>query len=112
MRARGDKTSERRREKKREEERRREKKREEEEKKGIVVVGDSVSSFMEDACYLNESEGERRKEKAAGVFEGPADPKELTLRRRKTGTSCWVSWQLACIDGLEHWILCCCSGTC
>merc|ERR1711977_741819 len=102
LRARGDKTSE----------RRREKKREEEEKKGIVVVGDSVSSFMEDACYLNESEGERRKEKAAGVFEGPADPKELTLRRRKTGTSCWVSWQLACIDGLEHWILCCCSGTC
>merc|ERR1711977_531367 len=89
----------------RQEERRRE-------KKGIVVVGDSVSSFMEDACYLNESEGERRKEKAAGVFEGPADPKELTLRRRKTGTSCWVSWQLACIDGLEHWILCCCSGTC
>merc|ERR1711904_337084 len=84
----------------REEERRRE-------KKGIVVVGDSVSSFMEDACYLNESEGERRKEKAAGVFEGPADPKELTLRRRKTGTSCWVSWHLACIDGLEHWILCC-----
>merc|ERR1711977_308777 len=93
LRARGDKTSERRREKKREEERRREKKREEEEKKGIVVVGDSVSSFMEDACYLNESEGVRRKEKAAGVFEGPADPKELTLRRRKTGTSCWVSWQ-------------------